>query len=183
MPKRPVQRLRVACEPVVVARGGGAAEAAGQREIAVDPLLGDEAVEVLARGLRLGQDGGGSILAETLGELGMARAQIAAGDAAVARRRSLARALPVEHLDRAAGAGEPDRGSEPGVAGADDDHVRGGRHRLRLERHKRRIRPPVDVVLPHRSLRPSAAAQLLVIGMAPRKSRLPSSTPHRRRMA
>ena len=45
-------------------RGDGAGEAADHLEVAVDVLVGDEAIQVLARGFRFGVDGVGALGAE-----------------------------------------------------------------------------------------------------------------------
>src|SRR6266436_6655099 len=101
--ERLVQQVGLAREAVVVTRRRRAGKAPDQLEIAIDLLLGEEAVEVLARELGLGQDRGRASFPEAFRHLGEAKPEIAAGDAAIARRSALARLLPVEDLDRAPG--------------------------------------------------------------------------------
>ena len=57
-PERLVQQIGFACEAVIVTRRRRARKSADQFEIAIDLLLGEEAIEVLARELGLGQDRG-----------------------------------------------------------------------------------------------------------------------------
>src|SRR6266852_8794425 len=116
--ERLVQQVGLAREAVIVTRRRRAGKAPDQLEIAIDLLLGEEAVEVLARELGLGQDRGRAGFAETFRHHGEAEPEIAAGDAAIARRGALARLLPVEDLDRASGARQGDRSREAGIAGA-----------------------------------------------------------------
>ena len=142
-PERLAQQVRLAGEPLVLAGLGRAGEAAREPELAVDRLAPDELGQVLARGLGLGLDGVGAGLAEPAHHLPIAGPEVAAGDAAVARRGALAGALAVEDLHAAAGAGKREAGAEPGVAGADDDDVALRLHGDLGRRGRRRVLPPV----------------------------------------
>src|SRR5208283_3154578 len=121
--ERAREPLRLACEAVIGPWRGCAGEPAGQLEVAVDPFVGAEPVQVFASELGLGLDGAGAGFAEAPDQLGGTRPDVAAGDAAVAARRALPGTLPVENLHGPSGAGEGDRRTQPGIAGADDDDV------------------------------------------------------------
>src|SRR5216684_3368583 len=124
--ERLVQQVGLAREAVVVTRRRRAGKAPDQLEIAIDLLLGEEAVEVLARELGLSQDRDRAGFPEAFRHLGEAEPEIAAGDAAIARRGALARLLPIEDLDRTSVPRQRDRGREAGIARPHDDDIAAG---------------------------------------------------------
>jgi hypothetical protein len=144
-----VQQVGLAREAVIVSRRRRAGEAPDQLEIAIDLFLGEEAVEILARELGLGQDRGRAGLPEAFGHLGKAQPEIAAGDAAIARRGALARLLPVEHLHRASGPRQRDRSREAGIAGPHDDDVASRVDRRSRGLRQRRCDPPIGIPFHH----------------------------------
>src|SRR4051794_30489799 len=134
--KRLAQRFRLAGEPLVLAGCARSGEAARQREVAVDALVRDEAIEVLARGLGLRLYRQRPLGTETPRKLGGFGAEITAGNSPIARRRPLPWMLPVEDVRRTAGASESDRRAQAGVSGPDDRNVGGGRNRGLIHRFR-----------------------------------------------
>src|ERR1700730_9914040 len=118
--QRLVQQVGLAREAVVIIRRRRTGKAPDQLEIPIDLLLRAESAEVLARELGLSQYRDRAGFSEAFRHLGEARPEIAAGDAAIARRGALARLLPIEDLDRASGARQGDRSREASIAGPHD---------------------------------------------------------------
>ncbi len=136
-------------ERLVVPLRGSAAEPAGEREVAVDLLAGNEVDKVLARLFGFDLDGRGALLAELAHHVLKARPQIAAGDATVAGRGAFAGAHLVEHLHRPAGPRQRDGRRQPRISGSDHHHVALGRDRgVRQALGWRRL-PPVGLSLLH----------------------------------
>ena len=150
---RRFEHIRLAGEAFVVARRRGPRKATGDRKLALDAFARDELSKILARRLGLEQQRARRRLAELLGELIERGPEIAAGNAAIARRRTLAGAHLVEDLDAAPRPSERDCSGEPGIASPDDHDIALRAHGLARERRRGRGFPPIGIGSDHCGVR------------------------------
>ena len=92
-------------------------------EIAIELLGLNEVIEFLARDDALGIEGLRLFHPVFLDQAGKGMPDIAAGDAAIAAGRAIARAVAFQHHDIAAGARQRDRRPHTGVSAADDNDI------------------------------------------------------------
>ncbi len=138
-----VEAVRLAALGFVVRRAYGAGEASDRLVIAVDIFVGDEGRQTLAGGLAFAVESQRRFQPHGFDHLAEADVDVAAGQAAVARRCAFARPLLVENLHRASGAGEDERRRQAGIAGADDGDVAGLGDRCLWQIAWRRRLPPI----------------------------------------
>ena len=100
-----------------------AQQVAGQLEVAVDGVLGDQAGDEIARFLRHVEQGLGPLGPQHRHQLGRALAQTGDDLAAVAARRAPADAAAFQQHDREAGLRRVQRRRQPGRAAADHHQV------------------------------------------------------------
>ena len=140
-----VHQIGLAAQRVVVLRTHRAGEAADQFPVAVDLLRLDEAGEIEPRLHALLVDPLGALQAVGLHHAGESELQIAAGDTAIAARRSFAGAVLFQHHDIAPGPRQGQRRAQSREAGPDDHHVRRLRQRGVFRFGTRRVLPPIGI--------------------------------------